>query len=254
MRLGILGVGHLASYTVAGLRQGGDRRPIVLGPRNATVAAELAQAHGCTVAASNQAVVAQSDALLLAVRPQQCESLLKGLVFKPGQLVISVMAGVSLSQLSAMADFSTVKLVRSLPIQCAAVGVGPVPIFPANEDAQSLLGQLGTVVVLAAEEQFEVASAIGCMHGWVYPWLQAMADWGQEQGLDSAVAHQLTSAAVLGATAYARAQGGDKVRAIGEGIATEGTYTRAGLDVLEKNGALQAWTDAMQTVMAPVNK
>lgn len=248
MVLGILGVGHLASYVVQGLRHSGDQRRIVLSPRNALVAADLAQRFDCEVAPSNQAVIDVADVLMLAVRPGQYESMLSGLAFVPGQLVISVMAGVSLAQLKAQANLRDATLVRSLPVQCAAVGAGPVPVFPGHGCAQSLLSQLGSVVVLSSEQQFETASTIGCMHGWVYPWLQEMTAWAQAQGLDAAVAQELTLAAVSGAIAYSGEQGVGSMQRIGEGIAGEGTYTLAGLGVLQQGQGLGAWTEAMQSV------
>ena len=248
MVVGFLGAGHLASYTVAGLRHAGDRRRLLVSPRNAEVAATLAEQHGCEIALSNQALVDACDVVLLSVRPDQHPILLADLQFKKGQLVISVMAGVSTTDLRKQSNLADATLVRSLPIQCSAVGVGPVPVYPANEVAQSLLGQLGTVVVLNSEEQFETASTVGCMHGWVYPWLAAMSAWAEQQGLDQAAASQLTQAAVAGALAYSEAKEASEVAAIGAGIATEGTYTLAGLDVLQESGGVAGWIEAMELV------
>ncbi len=248
MVLGILGTGHLASYTVAGLRHAGDRRRIILSPRNASTAAQLAEEHGCEVASSNQDVIDNSEVVLLSVRPGNRKSLLTGLQFKSNQLVISVMAGVSVEELLQFSNLSDVTLVRSLPIQCSAVGVGPVPLFPANEEAQQMLAALGSVVVLGSEHQFETASSIGCMHGWVYPWLAAMSRWAQEQGMESEAAGELTLAAVAGAVAYSQAQGPSSMAGIGDGIADEGTYTLAGLQQMQSQNAFVAWTEAMDMV------
>lgn len=248
MVVGFLGAGHLASYTVAGLRHAGDRRRLLVSPRNAVVAAQLAEQHSCEIAPSNQALVESCDVVLLSVRPDQHPSLLADLQFKKGQLVISVMAGVSTEDLRKQSNLAATVLVRSLPIQCSAVGVGPVPVYPANDVAEGLLGQLGSVVVLNSEEQFETAATLGCMHGWVYPWLAAMSAWAEQQGLDQAAASQLTQAAVAGALAYSEAKGATEVTAIGEGIATEGTYTLAGLDVLQQAGGVEGWIEAMERV------
>lgn len=240
MVVGFLGAGHLASYTVAGLRHAGDRRRLLVSPRNAEVAAQLAEQHGCEIAPSNQVLVESCDVVLLSVRPDQHSSLLADLQFKKGQLVISVMAGVSTADLRKQSNLTDATLVRSLPIQCSAVGVGPVPVYPANDVAEGLLGLLGSVVVLSSEEQFETASTLGCMHGWVYPWLAAMSAWAEQQGLDQA--------AVAGALAYSESKGASEVAAIGEGIATEGTYTLAGLDVLQQAGGVEGWIEAMNLV------
>ncbi|MGB0867317.1 MAG: pyrroline-5-carboxylate reductase family protein, partial [Granulosicoccaceae bacterium] len=139
MVLGFLGVGHLASYTIEGLRHAGDRRRIVLSPRNSAVAAELVERHGCELAEHNQAVIDSCEAVVLSVRPDSVADLLSDVQFKSGQLVISVMAGVSLRDLQKHSNLCDVVLVRSLPIQCAAVGVGPLPLYPGN----AVAGEIG---------------------------------------------------------------------------------------------------------------
>ena len=70
-KLGFIGAGHLASYTIAGLRRAGDQRDIILSPRNAEKAQQLSSQYDCRVAASNQAVVDAADIVILAVRPPQ---------------------------------------------------------------------------------------------------------------------------------------------------------------------------------------
>ncbi len=157
--LGILGVGHLATYTVTGLRNGGDQRRIILSPRNAEAASRLAGQCRCDIAGSNQAVVEGSDIILLAVRPQSLSTLLRGLTFKPGQLVISAMAGVSLQQLRQYSGLQATTLVRALPPASVEVGAGPVPLFPANAAAETLFGTMGKVIVLESEALFDVALA-----------------------------------------------------------------------------------------------
>ncbi len=96
--LGILGTGHLASYTVAGLRNNAGNIDIILSPRNRTVARNLAKKYDCEIASSNQDVIDRSNYILLAVRPHQLGDLLDGLVFESAELVISAIAGMSIKQ------------------------------------------------------------------------------------------------------------------------------------------------------------
>ena len=78
--LGILGTGHLASYTVAGLRNNSDNRKIIVSPRNSNTARALAESYHCEIAASNQDVVDRSACILLSVRPHQLDDLLEGFI------------------------------------------------------------------------------------------------------------------------------------------------------------------------------
>ncbi|MGB0865777.1 MAG: pyrroline-5-carboxylate reductase dimerization domain-containing protein, partial [Granulosicoccaceae bacterium] len=119
---------------------------------------------------------------------------------------------------------------------------------PASELASEILEPLGTVVTLASEQQFETAATLGCMHGWVYPWLAAMSVWAEQQGLDAEAAAELARSSVAGAVAFSQSMSADHIAAIGEGIASEGTYTLAGLKVLQSGGGIEAWMAAMNTV------
>ena len=96
-RFGFIGVGDLALYTIRGVRHGGYRETILLSPRNRDKAAWLAEQHGCEVQESNQAVVDNSDCVIIATRPGDCLQTLGELDFRPGQLLISVVAGVEIA-------------------------------------------------------------------------------------------------------------------------------------------------------------
>ena len=91
MSLGIIGVGHLAAFSVEGFRRGGYRAPILLSPRSAAKAAALAEAFDCRVLSDNAQVAAEAESLLLAVRPGDLETALEDLPLRPGQLLISTL-------------------------------------------------------------------------------------------------------------------------------------------------------------------
>lgn len=246
--LGILGTGHLASYTVAGLRNKSDSLKILLSPRNHATAKSLEKNYRCEIAKNNQEVINLSDCVLLSVRPHQLDQLLDGLNFPPCKLVISAMAGVSIAQLEAYSNLSHSKIVRTLVNVSAEVNKGPVPLFPDNTDAGELLGRLGTLISFEDEAAFDIAIVHGCMHGWLYFWLDEMVSWTMKQGLDREQAENMIKQTVQGAIDLSD----DKqatLNEIGVSIATEGTYTLAGLQQLQDSGALKAWSNSMQTVL-----
>ncbi len=246
--LGILGVGHLATYTVTGLRHGGDQRRIILSPRKAQAASRLAEQCRCEVAGSNQAVVDNSDIILLAVRPESLNMLLQDLTFRPGQLVISAMAGVSLPQLRHYPALQAATLVRALPPASVEVGAGPVPLFPANEAAETLFGTMGKVIVLESEALFDVALAHGCLHGWSYFLVQQLIDWSMAQGMSKEAARQMVVHSIGSAIELAESRPELDYGDIGNSIATPGTFTLNGLEHIKAGNGLQAWCDAMETV------
>ncbi len=246
--LGILGVGHLATYTVTGLRKSGDHRPITLSPRNAQASALLAERCRCAIADHNQEVVDNSDIILLAVRPESLGDLLEDLRFKPGQLVISVIAGVTLAQLRHYPALQAVTLTRSLPPASVEVCAGPVPLFPANEVAEQLLGNIGKVIVLESEALFDVALAHGCLHGWSYFLVQQLIDWSIGQGMDKATARDMVVHSIGSAIELAESRPELDYGEIGNAIATPGTFTLKGIEQIKAENGLQAWNDAMDSI------
>ncbi len=90
MRIGILGVGNLASYLVRGAQGGGHT--FVLSPRGEERAADLAAQFSCEVAASNQAVAESCDHVLVCLPAAEGMAILRGMTFRAGQSVCSAMA------------------------------------------------------------------------------------------------------------------------------------------------------------------
>ena len=245
--LGILGTGHLASYTVAGLRNADDQRSIFLSPRNAFIAKELAEKYNCKIAKNNQTVIDDAQIILLAVRPHEIDNLLCSLNFKSDQLIISAMAGITIEQLNAYPNLNGNTIVRTLPSVSAEVNSGPVPLFPDNGLAHDLLENLGMIIVLDNESSFDIATVHACTHGWVYFWLDEMVKWTVDQGIDPQQAQTMIKQTVQGAIDFSNNQQ-DSLDEIGNSIATPGTYTLAGLENLQSSHALENWKSSMQLV------
>ena len=246
--LGILGVGHLASYTVRGLRHSGDTRNIVLSPRSIKIARELAAACNCNIAADNQSVINQSNVVLLAVRPNALPDLLDGLNFKPNQTVISALAGVTLDQLRSYTQLQQCDLVRVMPSNSAEVCSGPIPLYPSHPLAEALFDQIGTAVPLDSEDLFETALSHACLHGWSYFLIQHLIDWSCAQGMDENTARKMVAYSISSAVDFAEAKPDLRYGEIGRSIATEGTYTLKGIKEIEANGGLDCWQEAMSLI------
>ncbi|WP_432698441.1 NAD(P)-binding domain-containing protein [Marinobacterium sp. YM272] len=244
--IGILGAGHLASYVVAGLRNAGDKRPILVSPRGITTAERLRRDHDCIIAPDNQSLVDQCDLLLIAVKPAQLEDLLSNLSFTAHHLLISCAAGVPLSTLKSLAG--SAEVVRTLPLAPAEFAAGVVPLYPDHDSANALLSQLGELIVFDSEDKFELAATAACMNGWIYDFLDQLTDWFTGQGLDADQARALVTHSVSGATALASARPELPLREICDSIATEGTFTKAGLDMLRQQNAMQPWIDACAAI------
>ncbi|MDP6968762.1 MAG: NAD(P)-binding domain-containing protein [Gammaproteobacteria bacterium] len=247
-RLGFIGTGHLASYTIAGLRRAGDQRDIILSPRNAQKAAQLAAAYQCQVVLSNQAVVDAADTVILAVRPPHALAVLSEITLRPGQKLVSVVAGVTLADLRA-AVRGEADIYRSSIVSGAAYNTGPIPLYPADAELNRLLALLGEVVTCATEQHFDLALAPMCANGWIYPLVAALEQPMLAAGMPASKARSLVVQAILGTLAHIQHSPELDLNAVTEGIATPGTFTKLGLDILQQEDAFAPWQAAVQALL-----
>jgi pyrroline-5-carboxylate reductase len=245
--LGILGTGHLATYTVTGLRTSNDTRRIIVSPRNAIRAQNLKHNFGCEVAANNQAVIDNSEVVLLAVRPWQTAELLAGLVFPSNKTVVSAIAGVNLGQLREMAELPD-QLALILPVVAAENAQGFVPIYPALDAVKCLASSLGEPIAFEQECQFAATATMACLHGWLYRFFDEQVNWLTGQGIDAQAARKIVLHNTLGAAHYALGRPDQDLKELASEIARDGTFTKIGLDQLEGQGAFTQWSDALDTL------
>lgn len=242
MRLGILGVGHLAAAIIGGLlRSGMAPADILLAPRGQAV--DLAARHGCALAADNADLVRRSDMVLLAVRPAVAAAAVQGLPWRAGQRVISACAGVPLAQLAV----APAQAVRIMPVTAAEIGASPTACFPDLADLRPLLARLGPVIALRSEAEFEIATVSAAVYGWVQDLIRRTADWSADQGLAPDTARQLVAGTFVaaGALVAARPEPMDQLL---RALATPGGITECGLQVLEARAVGPAWTAACDAV------
>lgn len=247
MTVGILGVGRLAEFLVAGLRRHDDGPEILLSPRNAARAGRLAETYGLTITGDNGELVAASDVVLLVTRPDQAESAVDGLPWRSDQLLVNLCAGVPLAILAPHCNDST--LARAMPMSAAMIGKSPTCLYPDLAPARELFSQLGPVLALPDEAAYETASVLGAYYGWVHALIGTVARWTAEAGVDPATARDLTAHMACAAADMVREQKDLTFSEIISELATPGGITALGLEILEDGAALAAWPDACEAVL-----
>lgn len=245
-RIGFIGVGHLAGFLVEGLRRADSDAEIILSPRNVERSAHLAMRFGATVAVDNQAVADTADVILLTTRPGDTVAACNDVYFRPGQIVVSTVAGLSLASLTPAIVPATA--VRAMPISCAALNSSPTLLYPENPRARALFALLGSVHVLADEAQFAPASVIAAFYGWVYALLDETVAWTVGAGVPPQIARDLVLETVRGATDMALAQPEKDLVNMLDSLATPGGITEYGLKILHQRHGLDAWTIALDAV------
>lgn len=244
-RIGFIGVGELALYTIRGVRQGGYTERISLSPRNRDKAQWLAQHLDCEIETDNQSVVDQSDYVVIATRPAQCLDTLASLNFRSGQVLISVVAGITTHTIREMLNHN-IEIVRAMPVSSAEVGSSPTLIYPANNFVRAFFAHCGPAICVDEETIFAQGSVLACVYSWFFVLFEELIQATQSPALPADIAAQLVMGMAKGAADLALAKSDQSPGEIARSIATEGTYSRLGLDLLEQNQAFAPWREASE--------
>jgi pyrroline-5-carboxylate reductase len=125
-----------------------------------------------------------------------------------------------------------------------------VAVYPAKSLAAQLLSPLGNLVPLATEREFELALVSACMNGWFYFLIHDLQQWLTQKGLPQERARELVFSSVEDCVAYSRYKSSTPIDELGRSIATPGTFTAGGLEVLTQRGGDAAWRAACEYVFA----
>ena len=246
-RIGVIGVGHLAAFLVEGLRRANPNVDIILSPRNVERSTALAARFGATVATDNQVVANAADVILLTTRPGDAVAVCKGVAFRPEQIVVSTAANLPLATLIPAVAPATA--VRAMPISCAALNQSPTLLHPGNTRARTLFKLLGSVHVLEDEAQFTPASVIAALYGWVFALFDETVAWTVGAGVPEHIARNLVVETVRGAADMVLALPEKDMGLMLDALTTPGGITEYGLDILQKEQGLVAWTSALDAVL-----
>jgi pyrroline-5-carboxylate reductase len=244
-KFGFIGVGELALYTIRGVRHGGYLDTILLGPRNHDKATLLANQYGCEVQASNQAVVDNCDCVVIATRPADCLQTLTELTFKPDQLLISVVAGIEVETLrGALPD--GLEVVRAMPVSSAAVGASPTLVYPDNATVREFFNYCGNALPVDNEDYFTQGSVLACVYCWFFSLFENLIQATSGENLPHPISAELVMGMARGAAELALSRIDTAPGDIATSIATDGTFSKLGLDLLQQKEAFEPWQEACE--------
>ncbi|MFD8212427.1 NAD(P)-binding domain-containing protein [Streptomyces sp. NPDC059697] len=185
-RIGIIGVGEIGRAIVDGLCDGVEEPPdILLSPRGVRTAAELSQQYpNVQVCTDNQDVANRSATVILAVRPQDRAEALTGLQVAADRVVLSVIAGVGISQLRQTLATSA-PMVRAIPLPAVRERRSVTVTYPSHPIADGLFDHLGGALPIADEAAFNVFSALTGTLTTHYWYLATLTAWAAQQGIPS---------------------------------------------------------------------
>jgi pyrroline-5-carboxylate reductase len=209
-----VGSGVMAEAIIAGLLRGQLVEPdrIVASHPRADRREALQARHGIRTVDANATAVDGADIVLLAIKPQMLGRVAReiGPHLKPGQLVISILAGATTRAL--MGHLGHNEVVRSMPNTPAQLGRGmtvwyATPETSAEQRAQAadLLGALGVQLEVDDEKLVAMATAVsGTGPTYVFLVMEALIDAAVHLGFPRHIAHDIVIETLEGSTVFAR--------------------------------------------------
>ena len=250
-RVGIIGVGHLASCLVEGMRRASPSLEIFLSAYLSDKAEELASEFGATTVTENQTVADETDLILATTRPGDIVAACDAVSFRANQTVVSTAVGVSVELLAPAV--APAGIVRAMPITCSAINLSPTLLYPDQPKARTLFELVGSVHALTDEEQFTPASVIAAYYGWIYALLDETIAWTVKAGVPAQTARELVLETTRGAAEMGLTHPEQQLSELLESLATPGGVTRDGLSCLRDRRSFQAWTEALDIVLERVS-
>ena len=250
MTIGLVGTGAIATAIVTGLSsEGGPRHTIRLSPRNAAVAAGLANRFdNVSVCASNQDVLDTSDTVLLAVRPQVAEEVLSALHFSSRQIVISLIAGVPVRRIADLVTPAG-RIWRAIPLPSVAERRSPIAIYPPGGHAAELFAPLGQVFGIETEDHLNAFSTATSTMAAYFSFVGQIASWVAAKGIPDQQAREYVARMFAGLTDTGlRAAANQTFEDLAAAHATRGGLNEQVLRERTDDGVFDTLTAALDSV------
>jgi pyrroline-5-carboxylate reductase len=257
--IGFIGGGNMAESLLGGLISSGQA------PQSIQVAdpeegrrKALEEKYGISCHTDNASVVAKSEIVVIAVKPQViCEvaNALRAAVQQKQPLVISIAAGIRSSDLEEWLG-GNLPVVRVMPNTPALVGAGASGMFANHlateqmrSDAEAIMRSVGLTVWLENESQIDIVTALsGSGPAYIFRVIEAMEDAATRAGLDREISRLLAIETALGASRLA-VESSDSPAVLRQKVTSPGGTTEQALIQLEEGGIGELFVKAIDAAV-----
>ncbi|MBW4561719.1 MAG: pyrroline-5-carboxylate reductase [Mojavia pulchra JT2-VF2] len=257
IKFGLIGGGVMGEALLSRLIVGGIYQPseVIVSEPQPSRQNFLQQQYNVAVTTDNRLIFEQSrEVVLLAVKPQVFSAIAQELgdmiITDHLPLIVSILAGVTLSQLEAA--FPQFPIIRAMPNTPATVGAGMTAICLGaytnakhQQIAQQVFSAVGEVVEVSETLMDAVTGLSGSGPAYVALLVEALADGGVAAGLPRAVANQLALQTVLG-TAQLLRETKMHPAELKDRVTSPGGTTIAGIAQLERGAFRSALIEAVK--------
>ncbi|HHV31441.1 MAG: pyrroline-5-carboxylate reductase [Ruminococcaceae bacterium] len=255
MKLGFIGCGNMACAMMGGIikNQVLSAEEIIASNLGRAPLERAQRELGIKTAQDNREVVRQAEIVVLAVKPQVYETVIREVAetVRPEQVIVTIAPGKTLNWLTETFG-KPVKLVRTMPNTPALVGEGITAVC-ANESVTAkeleevcrLLRGFGRTEVIPEHLMDVVVSVSGSSPAYVFLFIEAMADAAVADGMPRKQAYEFAAQAVLG-SAKMVLESGKHPGELKDMVCSPGGTTIEAVRVLEAKGFRSSVIEAMK--------
>lgn len=252
--IAFIGAGNMANALIRGLiRAGTPASRITATVRREEKKLELEKEYGIAVAFDNLAAAKAADVVVLAVKPQALDKVLKEIApaIDASKLIISVAAGVPIAALERRLGAGA-RIVRTMPNTPCLVGAGATALSTGEHAteadlalASSIFLSVGITTVVDESLLDAVTGLSGSGPAYIFLIIEALSDAGVKVGLSRHVALKLAAQTVLG-SAKLLIETGQHPGHLKDQVTSPGGTAIAGLHTLEAGGLRTTLMDAVE--------
>lgn len=257
-RLGIIGCGNMGGAMLRQMLKKQIFSPdeILAADKNEDTLRSLRQELSVETTTDNR-LAAAAPLLLLAVKPQLIRAVAEeiGEAIDPDTLILSIVTGVSIDQLSELLNLPRGRIIRVMPNTPALVGEGVLAACRSRfvdddqwRDALALLSCMGLAEEVQESQMDAVTGLSGSSPAFVFLFLEALSDAGVRGGLPRATAQRLAAQTILGSAKLAL-ETGKHPGQLKDMVTSPAGTTIEGVAALEKDGFRYAVMDAVDAAI-----
>lgn len=253
MNYAFLGAGKMAAAIIQGMLRAKvcGQEEIFAACPEPELLENLSNATGVNVLTSNAEAASGASVVVICVKPHDVRAALEQAgAALDGKLVISIVAGLTISSLEAMAP--RCRIIRAMPNTAAMVGRAATAFASnksvTNEDevlAGKIFSSVGGVFPVSEDLLNAVTGLSGSGPAYVYLMIEALSDGGVAAGLPRKLALDLAVQTVAGAAEMLCATS-EHPAILREMVTSPAGTTMAGLAELERRGVRSAFLEAVR--------
>ncbi len=255
-RIGFIGMGNMGSAILKGALRVFSKEDLIFSAKTEETKRRIYQETGVMYADSNAECANKCKYLILAVKPQFYDEVLKGIRYMvtPEHVIISLAPGRTIDQLKQNLGFDK-RILRAMPNTPAQISEGMTGISCIREELSDrelevvlkLFNACGKAEFISESLMDAVVCASGSSPAFVYLFIEVLADSAVRYGMPRDQAYVFAAQAVKGAAAMVL-ETGEHPGALKDKVCSPAGTTIEGVAALEDAGFRAAVMKASEAV------